>query len=227
MDPSRQIGKDDRKEKENKMIKYGIVEDIEDIREELIDCISSDERFECILDCDSVENMFNELDSSNIPDFIFMDINLPGMTGISGVKLAKEKYPSIDFVMMTNYDDSKRIFESLQAGATGYLLKSTSFDDIHKEIELLLNGGAPMSPVVARKVLEFFRPDKKIKEESPLTDREKQVVESLVDGLSYKMIAGRLEISIGTIFTHIKNIYKKLHVNSKGEVISKSLKGEI
>lgn len=209
------------------MIKYGIVEDIEDIRESIIDCISSNEKFQCVLECDSVECMLKELNEANLPEFIFMDINLPGMTGISGVKLAKEKFPSIDFVMMTNYDDSKRIFESLQAGATGYLLKSTSFDDIHKEINLLLNGGAPMSPVVARKVLEFFRPEKKKKNEFKLTDREKQVVEGLVDGLSYKMIAGRLEISIGTIFTHIKNIYKKLHVNSKGEVISKSLKGEI
>ncbi|MBN2789967.1 MAG: response regulator transcription factor [Candidatus Delongbacteria bacterium] len=209
------------------MIKYGIVEDIEDIRENIVDCISSDERFKCVIECDSVECFLGSLKEDDLPEFVFMDINLPGMTGISGVKLAKEKYPSIDFVMLTNFDDSKRIFESLQAGATGYLLKSTSFDDIHKEIELLLNGGAPMSPVVARKVLEFFRPDKKKKDDSNLTDREKQVVEGLVDGLSYKMIAGRLEISIGTIFTHIKNIYKKLHVNSKGEVISKSLKGEI
>ena len=209
------------------MIKYGIVEDVEDIRESIIDCVSSDERFQCVLECDSVECMLKELNEANLPEFIFMDINLPGMTGISGVKLAKEKFSSIDFVMLTNFDDSKRIFESLQVGASGYLLKSTSFDKLLEALDLLLSGGAPMSPVVARKVLEFFRPQKKDKEKSPLTDREKQVVESLVDGLSYKMIAGRLEISIGTIFTHIKNIYKKLHVNSKGEVISKSLKGEI
>jgi len=209
------------------MVKFGIVEDVIDIRENIAECISSDERFICVFSCESVEEMLNSINADDLPRFILMDINLPGMSGISGVKLIKQKYPGIDLVMLTNYDDSSRIFESLQAGASGYLLKSTSFDDILKEINLLLNGGAPMSPVVARKVLEFFRPKKKRNEESNLTDREKQVVEGLVDGLSYKMIAGRLEISIGTIFTHIKNIYKKLHVNSKGEVISKSLKGEI
>ncbi len=209
------------------MIKFGIVEDITDIREYVADSITSDERYVCLFSCGSVEEMLDVVKKDDLPRFILMDINLPGMSGISGVKLIKQKYPGIDIVMLTNYDDSGRIFDSLQAGASGYLLKTTSFDDIHKEIDLLLNGGAPMSPVVARKVLEFFRPQNKNSEGSNLTDREKQVVEGLVDGLSYKMIAGRLEISVGTIFTHIKNIYKKLHVNSKGEVISKSLKGEI
>ncbi|MBN2858502.1 MAG: response regulator transcription factor [Candidatus Delongbacteria bacterium] len=209
------------------MIKFGIVEDISEVREYVAECITSDERFVCVFSCESVEEVLNSLDSDDLPAFILMDINLPGMSGISGVKLIKQKYPEIDLVMLTNYDESGKIFESLQAGASGYLLKSTSFDDIHDAIGLLLNGGAPMSPVVARKVLEFFRPQKKKSEDSNLTDREKQVVEGLVDGLSYKMIADRLKISPGTIFTHIKNIYKKLHVNSKGEVISKSLKGEI
>lgn len=209
------------------MIKFGIVEDDSGLRNDLIECICSDIRFFCIIESGSAESFLENIDNGDEPDFVLMDISLPGMSGISGVKLAKEKYPAIDFVMLTNYDDSTRIFESLKAGAAGYLLKNISFEQIHKEIEILLNGGAPMSPSVARKVLDFFRTGKTKKKEYFLTNREKQVVEGLVDGLSYKMIAGRMEISIGTIFTHIKNIYKKLHVNSKGEVISKSLRGEI
>ena len=209
------------------MIKYGIVEDNSEVREYIIEWLDSDEKFKCIIRCESVEEILNELNGTDIPDFILMDINLPGASGISGVRLIKDRFPDINIVMLTNYSDSERIFDSLKAGASGYLLKGISFEDLHREIGLLLKGGAPMSPSVARKVLEFFRPEKKNSEESVLSGREKQVVECLVEGLSYKMIADRLNISDGTIYSHIKNIYRKLHVNSKGEVIARSLRGEI
>jgi DNA-binding NarL/FixJ family response regulator len=209
------------------MIKYGIVEDNSEVREYIIEWLDSDKKFKCIIKCESVEEVLNELNEADIPDFILMDINLPGASGISGVKLIKDRFPDINIVMLTNYNDSGRIFDSLKAGASGYLLKNISFEDLHREIELLLQGGAPMSPSVARKVLEYFRPEKKSSERSVLSGREKQVVECLVEGLSYKMIADRLNISDGTIYSHIKNIYRKLHVNSKGEVITKSLRGEI
>lgn len=209
------------------MIKYGIVEDNSEVREYIIEWLDSDEKFKCIIKCESVEEVLNELNEADIPDFILMDINLPGASGISGVKLIKDRFPDINIVMLTNYNDSVRIFDSLKAGASGYLLKNISFEELHREIELLLQGGAPMSPSVARKVLEYFRPEKKSSERSVLSGREKQVVECLVEGLSYKMIADRLNISDGTIYSHIKNIYRKLHVNSKGEVITKSLRGEI
>ncbi|MBN2857261.1 MAG: response regulator transcription factor [Candidatus Delongbacteria bacterium] len=209
------------------MIKYGIVEDNSEVREYIIEWLDTDDKYNCIIKCESVEEVLNELNETDIPDFILMDINLPGASGISGVKLIKDRFPDINIVMLTNYNDSGRIFDSLKAGASGYLLKNISFEELHREINLLLQGGAPMSPSVARKVLEYFRPEKKSSEGSVLSRREKQVVECLVEGLSYKMIADRLKISDGTIYSHIKNIYRKLHVNSKGEVIARSLRGEI
>ena len=124
--------------------------------------------------------------------------------------------------------DSTKIFDSLVAGASGYLLKHTSLPEIHESIQTLLKGGAPMSPQIARKVIGHFnKPRKQAEEKSDLTLREQDIVNGLVDGLSYKLIADRYEISIDTVRAHIRNIYRKLHVNSKAEVIAKSLRGEI
>jgi DNA-binding NarL/FixJ family response regulator len=125
------------------------------------------------------------------------------------------------------YNDSRKIFNSLQAGATGYLLKNTPLDEIKAGIQLLANGGSPMSPQIARKVIEFFGPNKKDEKVSPLSDKENEIVVAIVDGLSYKLIADRLNISIETVRFHIKSIYRKLHVHGKAEVIAKSLRGEI
>jgi DNA-binding NarL/FixJ family response regulator len=156
-----------------------------------------------------------------------MDIQLPGMSGIEGIGIIKEKYPEIEIIMLTVYHDSHKIFDSLKAGASGYLLKHTSLPEIKESIEKLASGGAPMSPQIARKVIQYFnKPDKK-EVESDLTPREQDIVNGLVDGLSYKLIADRFDISIDTVRAHIRNIYKKLHVNSKAEVITKSLRGEI
>ena len=209
------------------MINYAIVEDDPEIRGNIEDMINTDEKYQCIISAERVEFLLNRLDRNQLPKLIIMDINLPGMNGIDGTRLIKEKYPDIEIVMLTSYDDSNRVFESLKAGATGYLLKTTSFKDLHHALELLGAGGAPMTPQIARKTLEFFRPQKKKTQKSVLTEKEKEVVQGLVDGLSYKRIADRMFISVGTIYTHIKNIYKKLHVNSKAEVITKSLRGEI
>jgi DNA-binding NarL/FixJ family response regulator len=156
-----------------------------------------------------------------------MDLGLPGMSGIDGIKLVKEKYPDVDIVVFSVYNDPKRIFDSLCAGATGYLLKNTPLEEIKEGIELLSKGGSPMSPQIARKVIDHFNPAAKKKVESILSPKEKEIVVGLVDGLSYKLIADRMDISIETVRFHIKNIYRKLHVHGKAEVISKSLRGEI
>jgi DNA-binding NarL/FixJ family response regulator len=149
------------------------------------------------------------------------------MSGIEGIGIIKEKYPEIEIIMLTVYHDSHKIFDSLKAGASGYLLKHTSLPEIKESIQKLAAGGAPMSPQIARKVIQHFnKPDKK-ETESDLTPREQDIVNGLVDGLSYKLIADRFDISIDTVRAHIRNIYKKLHVNSKAEVITKSLRGEI
>ena len=207
------------------MIKYCIVEDEPEIRRNIEMCLTADTQYQCVASVESIEQLFHILHGEDLPDLVLMDINLPGMSGIDGTRILKDRFETIEVVMLTNYDDCQRVFESLRAGAGGYLLKSTSFDDILDALKLLSAGGAPMTPQIARKTLEFFRPPKKKNTpKSPLTEKEKEVVQALVDGLSYKLIAARLNISIGTVYTHIKNIYRKLHVNSKAEVISQTLK---
>jgi DNA-binding NarL/FixJ family response regulator len=149
------------------------------------------------------------------------------MSGISGIKIIKEKFPDINIIMFTIYHDSNKIFQSLRAGASGYLLKTTPFADIKNAIEVVHKGGSFMSPQIARKVIAFFHDKKSKAAPSSLTDKEKEIVLALADGLSYKMIADKQNISIETVRSHIKNIYKKLHVHCKAEVIKKSLSGEI
>jgi len=182
---------------------------------------------DCTVAVESVEEMLEYLESYPKPDVMLMDIQLPGMTGIEGMKIFQEKYPEIEIIMLTVYHDSHKIFDSLKAGASGYLLKHTSLPEIKEAIDLLLSGGAPMSPQIARKVITHFNETGQKQTESNLTAREQDIVNGLVDGLSYKMIADRLNISIDTVRAHIRNMYKKLHVNSKAEVIAKSLRGEL
>lgn len=203
-----------------------IVEDDVQIRTLLQQFLDRQEKLSCTMCYGSVESLRKALTPDNQPDVLLMDIGLPGMSGIDGMKLIKADFPEIDIVMLTVYNDPDKIFQSLCAGATGYLLKNTPLQEIKEGIELLRRGGSPMSPQIARRVVEFFNMEKK-PVESPLSEKEKEIVIGLVDGLSYKLIADRMGISIETVRFHIKNIYRKLHVHSKAEVISKSLKGEI
>jgi DNA-binding NarL/FixJ family response regulator len=209
------------------MISVAIVEDDDVIREGVREYLDSQEHMICTAAKPSVEHFLAVLNEENQPEVILMDIGLPGMSGISGMKLITEKYPAISIIMFTVYMDSHKIFESLCAGASGYLLKNTSFPDMKQAIETIHAGGSMMSPPIARKVMEHFHTGRKKKVTSPLTSKEKEIVQGLVDGLSYKMIAGSASISIETVRSHIKNIYKKLHVHCKADVIRKSLQGEI
>jgi len=206
----------------------GIVEDNIKIRDLIQRYLDMQEDMDCPVAKDSVEEMLEYLKKHSAPDVMLMDIQLPGMSGIKGMEIIKSKYPDIDIIMLTIYHDSHKIFDSLKAGASGYLLKHTSLPEIKESIDNLLKGGAPMSPQIARKVITHFNDQAPQKNpDSMLTDREQDIVNGLVDGLSYKLIADRFDISIDTVRAHIRNIYKKLHVNSKAEVIAKSLKGEI
>ncbi|MGK7368664.1 MAG: response regulator [Candidatus Halalkalibacterium sp. M3_1C_030] len=206
----------------------GIVEDNKKIRDLIQRYLDMQDELKCPVAVDTVEEMLEHLEEHAHPDVILMDIQLPGMSGIKGIGLIKEKYPEIDIIMLTVYHDSHKIFNALRAGASGYLLKHTSLPEIKESILKLIDGGAPMSPQIARKVINHFQENAPKKNpESDLTPREHDIVNGLVDGLSYKMIADRYDISIDTVRAHIRNIYKKLHVNSKAEVIAKSLKGEI
>lgn len=209
------------------MISVAIIEDDHIIREGVSEFIDSQEDMCCIQAYESVELMLASLESKGHPQIILMDIGLPGMSGISGMKIISGRYPEINIIMFTIHNDSHRIFQSLCAGASGYLLKNTPFSKISEAIRVVNKGGSFMSPQIARKVIEFFHENGKKKEKSILTTKEKEIVLSLVDGLSYKMIADKSYISIETVRTHIKNIYKKLQVHCKAEVIRKSLNGEI
>lgn len=205
------------------MITLGIIEDDEIIRTIITKFLNKQDNIRCIISSESIEAFYNDLEESNVPQIILCDIGLPGMSGIDGIRKIKSDYPETLFIMLTVHSDSHKIFDALKAGASGYLLKNGSLEEIKDAIDNIMLGGSPLSSQVARKVIDYFRPKKK----SPLSSQEKEVVQGFVDGLSYKMIAGRLNISIDGIRYHVKNIYKKLHVNSKTEVLQKSFRGEI
>jgi DNA-binding NarL/FixJ family response regulator len=212
------------------MITVSIVEDDPEIRAELQRYLHEQITLECRYGFDSVELILEFLQNNPPPHVILMDIGLPGMSGISGVGLIKDRFPDVEIIMLTVYNDFDKIFGSLCAGASGYLLKSTPLPEIKEGIEMLRKGGAPMSAQIARKVVRFFNDHSASKPETPVTplsEREKEIVIGIVDGLSYKMVATRMNISIETVRFHIKNIYRKLHVHCKAEVIAKSLRGEI
>lgn len=207
-----------------------IVEDNVKIRDLIQQYLNMQADMNCGFAASSVEALLSHLKEGFRPQIVLMDIDLEGMSGIDGMKLVKSQYPDVEIIMLTVYHDSHKIFNSLRAGASGYLLKHTSLPEIREAIDVVLSGGSPMSPQIARKVITFFNSPEEGAEEKPesgLTLREQEIVVGLVDGLSYKMIADRMDISIDTVRAHIRNIYKKLHVNSKAEVIAKSLRGEI
>ncbi|HEV7780946.1 MAG TPA: response regulator transcription factor [Chitinophagaceae bacterium] len=154
---------------------------------------------------------------SCFPDVVLMDINMPGADGITGLKEIKKNYPHIKVLMQTVFDDTDKVFECIRNGASGYILKKDPPQRILQAIQEVDDGGAVMNPGIALKVLEYFKPQKI---DSPLTERETQVLRLLADGLSYKMVADKLYLSFNTVNTHVKHIYEKLHVSSLGEAIA-------
>jgi DNA-binding NarL/FixJ family response regulator len=169
--------------------------------------------------CGEAENCLHvEKDMSTcFPNVVLMDINMPGADGIAGLKAIKKNYPHIKVLMQTVFDDTDKVFECIRNGASGYILKKDPPQRILQAIQEVDDGGAVMNPGIALKVLEYFKPQKI---DSPLSERETQVLRLLADGLSYKMVADRLFLSFNTVNTHVKHIYEKLHVSSLGEAIA-------
>ncbi|MGB4654408.1 MAG: response regulator [Bacteroidales bacterium] len=205
-------------------IKVAIYEDNDALRESLSFLIKGSGLLRFVgayPDCRNIlENCEKEM-----PDVILMDIDMPYISGIDATRLVKDKYPDIDVMMLTVIEDRDKIFDALRAGATGYLLKKASAIQIIESVTELANGGSPMSSEIARKVLQFFTsPNNKIENSYTLSTRELDVLERLVAGDSYKMIADHCCISIGTVSGHINNIYRKLAVNSKSEAVVKAIK---
>lgn len=164
------------------------------------------------------------------PDVVLMDIDMPPLSGIEAVKKLRRQFPDLAVLMLTGFEDDEKVFASLCAGANGYILKNIKMDSLIQNIEEVYEGGAPMTPVIARKVLIQFAKIQPVKPESEdynLSTREKEVLHLLVQGKSYKMIAGDLTISYETVHSHIRKIYQKLQVNSLGEAVSKTIRQKI
>jgi DNA-binding NarL/FixJ family response regulator len=209
-------------------IRVTIFEDNKNLLNGLYHLIKGSPGFECVGAFENCSNLLKNIKDTK-PDVVLMDIAMPGMNGIEAVKILREKYPALKIMMQTVFEDDDKIFQSILAGASGYILKNTSSVRILDFIKETYEGGAPMSPSVATKVLKMVgQPDSQVKPENfNLSDREKEILSCLVNGMSYKMIGDACLISIDTVRGHIRNIYDKLHVNSKGEAIVKAFKNKI
>ena len=203
-------------------ITVSIVEDDDEIRESLALLISGTPGYECLTtyqDCESaIEGIVEEKS-----DVVLMDIGLPGMSGIDGIKLLKQKIPDLDILVISIRENDQTVFDALCAGATGYLIKETPPARILEAIREVKNGGAPMCTQIARMVVGSF----KITPSDVLTQRETEVLSQLCKGMSYKMIADSLFISEETVRRHIKSIYRKLEVHSKSEAVAKAIKEKL
>ena len=202
-----------------------IVEDHKVIREGLELFFKSDSQFNCNIAASSVEDFLKNGNQISELDVILLDINLPGMSGIEGIHHIRHQCPNVYIIMLTIYKDEKHVFDVLKAGSDGYLLKNTPLKTIKEGVLQILENGAPISPLVARKVISYFNPQQRHAREGfeELTTREIEVLQALSEGMQFKNIADKLFISIDTIRYHTKNIYKKLHVNSKLEAVKKYL----
>jgi len=203
------------------IIKVAVVEDIYDIRESLRTLITGMPGFNCTGAYATAEAAIAEIPYM-MPEVVLMDINLPGMNGVEAVKILKERFPSINFVMCTVFEDDENIFWALRAGAGGYILKGNSPMKILEAVTEAYDGGAPMSASIAKRVINSFhtfKGDNLVKHAS-LSDREMEVLQLLAEGLLYKEAASRLDLSVETIRSHCRNIYEKLHVNTKLEAIN-------
>lgn len=209
------------------IIKVAIVEDQRDIREGLGSLIKFTEGFQSAGSFRSMEEALDKI-RFELPNIMLVDIGLPGMSGIEGIRLLKESYPDILLLMLTVYDDDEMIFNALCAGACGYLLKKTPPARLIECLTEAMDGGAPMSPEVARRVIKLFReirpPDKS---DYKLTPHELRLLKLLVEGHNYQTAATAQGVKVTTVAFHMRNIYEKLQVHSKSEAVSKALRNRL
>jgi DNA-binding NarL/FixJ family response regulator len=209
---------------EAQTIKVAVVEDQREIRDGLAQLINATPGYRCSGAYASMEEAIDKL-PKNLPDLLLSDIGLPGMDGIQGVSILKERYPALVILMLTVYDDNERIFDALCAGASGYLLKKTPWVKLVESLKEAVEGGSPMSPEVARRVIALFREIKPPKEaDYELTPHELRLLRMLVEGHSYKTAAAELHVSVNTIKFHLRHIYEKLQVHTKSEAVAKALR---
>jgi DNA-binding NarL/FixJ family response regulator len=206
-------------------IKVAVFEDNKILRESLAKLIDSAEELVCTGAFPDANKIIGNIESSN-PDVVLMDIDMPGVSGIKGVQMIREKFPGIKILMQTVFDDNDKIFAAICAGASGYMLKKTAPQKMIEAIIETYEGGSPMTASVANKVLQIVRSQTFLEGKNEfidLSEREKEILSLLVESKSYKVIAAECFISIDTVNSHIRHIYEKLHVHSKSEAILKAI----
>jgi DNA-binding NarL/FixJ family response regulator len=209
------------------IIRVAIIEDMRQIREGLALLIDGTPGYRCVGAYGTMEDALLLIDQ-NMPDVALVDIGLPGMSGLEGIGRLKQKHPGLQLLMLSVYDDDDRIFEALCAGACGYLLKKTPPLKLLESIREAVAGGAPMSPEVARRVVQIFRDfQPPPQSEHHLTPHELRLLKLLVEGHNYKTAAGELGVSVNTVAFHMKRVYEKLQVHSKSEAVAKALRDRI
>jgi len=210
---------------QNMQIKVAIVDDDEGIRTGLAALIRRNANFRLAGDYPNAETALKEI-PRHPPDVVLMDINLPGMKGVECVRQLKATLPAVQFLMLTVYEDSDSLFNSLKAGASGYLLKRTASARLLEAIRDVHGGGSPMTPQLARRVVQFFsKPGEGAPPTSHLTPGEREFLDQLAKGYAYKEIADRMKISIDTVRSYVRTVYEKLHVHSRTEAVVKYLRG--
>jgi len=209
-------------------VKISVIEDNRVIRENVTKFISFHEEFELAAICESATIFLNTLllNPSNQTHILLLDIGLPDMSGIDAIPLILEKIPDINIVMLTTYEEEDVILRALCTGACSYISKKASLEEIVEALRIVANGGSYMSPSVAREIVNHLMGGR-VSKATILTDRQKEILEKLVDGKSYNTVATELFISVETVRTHIKKLYKVLHVNNKTEAITQYLRGHI
>lgn len=208
-------------------LKVGIVEDHHDIRESLAVLVNGSPGFSCVHRSRTMEEALERLRSVT-PHVLLVDVGLPGMSGIEGIRVVRERYPSVALLVLTVYEDDDRIFDALCAGACGYLLKKTPPAWLLEGLKEAVNGGAPMTPEVARRVITLFR-DIRPPERADyqLTPHETRLLKLLVEGHNYKSAASELGVSVHAVSFHLRSIYDKLQVHSKSEAVAKALRNRL
>lgn len=207
------------------MIKVGIVEDNKTLREGFETLLNRTPGFQCVCACATVAEALRKIPKA-APDVVLMDIQLPDATGVECTAKLKEVLPALHIVVVTVYEDSERIFQALRAGACGYILKRAQPEKVLAAVKEANEGGVPMTPEIARKVIGQFRQEATVAAEmGQLTDREKEVLELVMHGLGNKAIADRLGVTVAAVKWHLQHIYEKLHVHSRTEAALKFRQG--
>lgn len=213
------------------IIKVAIAEDISKLAQALKEKVELGMEFRVVETVSNGKEMIKRLESNHAVDVILMDINMPEMDGVQATEIIANRWPNIKIIMCTVFDDEQNIFEAIMAGASGYLLKDEQPVKLHKAIYEALEGGAPMSPMIAKKSLSLIRKGRPteivIEKDYELTRRELEVLEQIAKGLSYDQISDNLFISYGTARKHVENIYKKMKVHNKVEALEKAKRGGI